>query len=362
MNWRYFNPVDVHFGPEELRNASQNFADLSKTLLVTSRGMRERGVIESLELLINSRFDLIFDRVSPNPNVQQIVEAGEELSELNISNIVALGGGSTIDFAKALSILLHPEYDGSIEAQLENGICKGQSIRVTAIPTTSGTGSEVTPFCTIWHQDLERKYSLDSEMLFPKTAYLVPSLTIPLAKTETINTSLDALSHCVETLWNQKSTPLTRNLARLGIYKIVGNLHLAISEPHNLLARTELQEAALFGGLAISQNRTAIAHSMSYPLTAHFGVPHGIACSYSIPQLFKYLRNIVSLDMDSNLALSAASELVESLDLVNTLLSYVKVDDVFSVSNEMINPSRAGNFLVPIDQATIFTILHDIFE
>src|SRR5690606_30104611 len=150
----------------------------------------------------------------------------------------------------------------------------------------AGTGSEVTPFSTIWDGQGAKKYSVATPRLFPQKALLFPELTGTLPWDVTVCTGLDALSQCLESVWNRRATPLTSAIATDGIRKIFQALPELKQNLGHLPSRQLMMEASLFSGLCISQTRTAMAHAVSYPLTAHFGTPHGIACSFTLPDLW----------------------------------------------------------------------------
>jgi phosphonate metabolism-associated iron-containing alcohol dehydrogenase len=158
---------------------------------------------------------------------------------------------------------------------------------IIAIPTTSGTGSEVTSWATVWDTVAMKKYSLACETLYPETALVDPLLTLGLPRAVTISTGLDALSHALESIWNVNANPVSGSLAEVAAREVLEALPLLADDLGSEALRTRLARASLFAGLAFSNTRTALAHALSYHLTLHHGVPHGIACSFSLPLVMR---------------------------------------------------------------------------
>ena len=158
-------------------------------------------------------------------------------------------------------------------------------IPVISIPTTAGTGSEITPYSTIWDMEEKKKYSLNIPELFPEIAIYDPSLTLTVPKDITIQTGLDALSHSLESIWNKNATPVTLSYAVKSAKLIINNLADLSNDLNNLSLRSNMMMACMYAGMAISNTQTAIAHAMSYHVTSHKGIPHGIACSFTLPMI-----------------------------------------------------------------------------
>jgi len=205
--------------------------------------------------------------------------------------IVALGGGSSIDTAKGLARLLSQPAGATLAAHFRDGIAFDGGVAalpVVAIPTTAGTGAEVTPFGTIWDFGLGKKYSVTGADLYPAVAVLDPELTLDLPEDVTISSGLDAVSHALESTWNRNASPITLGLATKSLQFSLPALERLRADLRDIEARGAMMQASLLAGLAISQTRTALAHSISYPLTTTFNLPHGIACSFTLPALMEF--------------------------------------------------------------------------
>ncbi len=241
-------------------------------------------------------------------------------------------------------------------------------VPVIAIPTTSGTGSEVTPFATVWDAAAGKKYSLAGTWMFPLVALLVPRLTMELPWEVTLSTGLDALCQGLESLWNRNATPVSIGFAE----RAVAQAWAVLSQGRGVLAseslRAELMEASLLSGLAISQTRTALCHSISYPITARYGVPHGLACAFTMPAVLRF--NAVADDgrlfqLARRLDCHNCEHLAARLsDLLRQLGAYQRVaisvpvlSELLDFGPEMITPNRANNNLRAVNEDAVRTIL-----
>lgn len=357
-SWQYSNPVQIVFGQGALSHLPKVIGG-RKALLVTTAGFSRRGCTERLRTLLRSQLDQVYDRVQPNPDISVLELYLEQAPALAPEVILAVGGGSVIDTAKVFS--LAPVAHGrkfSLRSHFESAqpIPAGDPIPIVAIPTTAGTGSEVTPFATIWDKAQGRKHSLASNRLFPRTAILDPELTLSLPRETTIAAALDALSHAFESVWNRNATCLTTPMSTQAISIILDVLPRLVDHPAELSCRGALLEASLLAGLAVSNTRTALAHSISYPITIRLGVPHGLACGFTLPALLEFnaegddgrLEGLARrLGCENCIALGKAlRQLFERIGLDALMSQYrLRVSHLISLKSEMFTPGRAGNNL-----------------
>ena len=285
--WEHHNPTRVVFGPGVVRELEGVVGD--RVLVLCSPGAVERGLAARVAALIGERRVRIHAHVAVNPAVAALDESIAELRELPIDVVVALGGGSAIDTGKVLSASLARRLRRPRASRARGTRRRALAhVPLVAVPTTAGTGSEVTPFATVWDPTEPRKLSVASPSLFPTIALVDPELALGLDWEQTLSTGLDAFVQCFEAIWNRNATPVTSAVAERGLTLVPDALRHLKREPHAVSARADLAEAALLSGLAISQTRTALAHSLSYPITAHFGVPHGLACALVLPAVLEF--------------------------------------------------------------------------
>jgi phosphonate metabolism-associated iron-containing alcohol dehydrogenase len=200
--------------------------------------------------------------------------------------VVGVGGGSVLDAAKAVALFAidrAPELAGFAAART---LMRGEApperfgaVPIVAVPTTAGTGSEVTPWATVWDRDKEEKHSLQHPALFPKIAVCDPALTVTLPTRTTVSSAFDALSHALEALWSKFANPISSALATAAAKSIVDNMPRAVREPSNVDAREALMLAAVEAGLAFASTKTGAAHALSYAVTLRRGISHGLACA-----------------------------------------------------------------------------------
>lgn len=287
-------PGEVYLmSSSEFVTESLNWVDGKRVLLVMNSSQDARLHLEGWVSHLNAR-SLGVTRVRtipPNPDVSDVERALHEGGDAVPDLILAVGGGSTIDVAKALSALWYMKGGVFGRSDLLSSIQTKQYLRhateipIWAVPTTAGTGSEVTRWATIWDKECEKKLSVDAPWLCPTRACEVPEFTISMPPQLTLSTGLDALCHAVEAYWAKSSNPMLREISKTSVRLIVEYLPGALSSPRSLINREKMCLGSLFSGLAFSHTRTTACHSISYPLTARFGIEHGIACALSLSRI-----------------------------------------------------------------------------
>ncbi|GBL05758.1 phosphonoacetaldehyde reductase [Glaciecola sp. KUL10] len=350
---------------------------VKRVLLITSPSFIERGMVNALESQIIKAFsDISFDvlaDIKPNPEMQDLSNAlptiralfgGEAHSAPQI--IIALGGGSVIDSAKVLSAwltcpsLVFSDLVSAFSALLNSDSGETsktvltQKIPLIAIPTTSGTGAEVTPFATVWDSNAQKKHSLVN--VPPDFAILDASLCSSLPYHETLYGGLDALSHAIESLWNHNRTANTEVLSYFALDTILEALPTVLADPVDLASRQKMQQAACVAGLAISHTKTAIAHAISYPITLKYAVPHGLACSFTLAEIVKHF-GAQRLGLKEQYEQKIA-DLVKQLALPTYLEKYTQGRCITHDIEFDLDPSRAGNFVVPMTSSEVLSVIN----
>jgi phosphonate metabolism-associated iron-containing alcohol dehydrogenase len=306
--WQYRNPVEISFGAGALSRLAAALRGRTYCLVTYS----ERLFADLAGRLAASAGApvLIVDTVATNPDFHMLAACCARFADVPAAPdvIVALGGGSVLDAAKVLAAA-RGDFT-RVRRYLETGEGSLDPMPVIAIPTTAGTGSDVTCWATVWDTDAGKKYSLELPGLFPECTLIDPSLMLDLPRGLTVSTGLDALSHALESLWNRNANPVSTNHAVDAARIILDVLPAAVERPADIGLRSRMAEGALLAGLAFSNTRTALAHSLSYPITLRHGVPHGLACSFSLPLVMRSaigaddacdaaLRRIFGPDLDA---------------------------------------------------------------
>lgn len=358
MKLNYYNPVKiVHSSISELGK----YLIGGRILFVTSKGFSERGILKSVLYDLNDSVVSVFDEVKPNPGLEELDEVVSILGNTKFDMIIGLGGGSVMDFSKALSVALKNGFgknDFADKFRSGHMFSVKSRLPLLLIPTTAGTGSEVTPFATLWDHEYKIKYSLAGDFIYPDIAFYDTALTLTLNHNNTLYPALDSISHALESLWNKNSSFLTRNFAFQSLRKLNKNLILCLNDLQSIEYRRELQEASFLSGLAISQTRTAIAHAISYPFTSYFGVPHGLACSFSLFTILQHEIENISFDDNESCILNETLNLLNDLELHQNMNIYLNQGDKEVAFAKIGNKERMGNYIGDSDK--ILSLIYDI--
>ena len=285
----YLTTIEFDFGavtrlPDVLQECG-----IETPLVVTDDGLVKLGVIGDLRdriAVLNN--GATFPETPANPTEAAAIKALEVYRDAGCDGIVAIGGGSPIDLAKAVAILTTHEGPLAQYAAIEGGVAKIKpGAPVIAIPTTAGTGSEVGRAALITLSD-DRKLGLISTHLIPVRAICDPELTLGLPQSLTAATGLDAISHCVETYLSPKVNPVAEAIALDGLSRAVGAINTAVQDGQNKQARWEMMMAALQGGLTFQKGLGAI-HALSHPLGAvkHVSLHHGTLNAILLPHVLE---------------------------------------------------------------------------
>jgi phosphonate metabolism-associated iron-containing alcohol dehydrogenase len=282
----YRNPVDIHCGRGSLERLPIVFAQ-RRAVVVTFPEARALGLVSRLQALLGDRLVAVIEDVQPNPDVAQLKDLYNRFwaAPDACDAIIAVGGGSAIDTAKALMVGTDSgQFDELIDLLAEGRNFAPAKVKsLIAVPTTAGTGSEVTPWATIWDAARQKKYSLHLEATWPEAAIVDPEVMLSVPAGVTVSTGLDALSHALESIWNVNGNPVSDALAVSAVEDILDCLPELMRNLGDVELRERMSLAALKAGLAFSNTKTALAHSISYEMTLRHGLAHGIACSFTLP-------------------------------------------------------------------------------
>lgn len=280
----YSIPTEIYFGRNILRELSLFIKDknIKKILFVSGEHLKQSNQLKNLmEYFKECRVD-VYDQEIKVSDFLTINKLSRYCKKNTFDCIIAVGGGTILDTAKCASILA--KHEGIVEDYV---LSKAKKIKTKglfyiAIPTTAGTGSEVTPWASIWGED-KKKYSLFSKtFMFPDIAIIDSALTDTLSPKVTAESGIDALCQAIESYWNVSHNKISDVYALHAIKVIIKSLDSAVNNP-NPKIREAMAWGSLCGGLAFSNTKTTICHAISYPLTAHWRIPHGQATSLTLP-------------------------------------------------------------------------------
>ncbi len=292
MAWAYWNPVKVRFGAG-LFDETAAIIGKRRWALVTYdqpifRALADRLIRAAGEPVVT------ISNIETNPDCADLVESCRQFGAAGAPAevIVALGGGSIIDAAKVLAASRGDFENVRRRLAGEAGIDAASIIPIIAVPTTAGTGSEVTSWATVWDAANGAKHSLAHPGLYPEAAVLDPALTLGAPAGLTLATGLDALSHALESIWNVNRSPVSANHAVEAARGVIEVLPQLMARLDDVELRARQMRASLFAGLAFSNTKTALAHNISYDITLRSGTVHGIACSFSLPIVMRWATGV----------------------------------------------------------------------
>ena len=296
----FYCPVRIISGDNAMQKAESHLAVLGKKALIVSgrNSAKLSGALEDLNHIL-SRLGIascIFDKVTENPVLQDVIEGSEFMREQACDFVIGVGGGSPIDAAKAISLAAANRLQAS-ELYLTDKFLK--AFPIVAIPTTSGTGTEATQYSVLTDPLEKKKAGFGHPLAFPKLAILDAKYTYSLPAEITLHTALDALSHLLEGLYSNQRSPLMYPCIYSGIGLIIKQLPVAMIDGRNKEARAELMQASLYGGMVIAQGSTTLQHSIGYPLTSEYNIAHGLANAMVMEEIMNLYQPHVHKELDA---------------------------------------------------------------
>ncbi|MDB4861153.1 iron-containing alcohol dehydrogenase [Alphaproteobacteria bacterium] len=256
--------------------------------LITDADLTKIGLNKPIinELSKSSNLE-VFDDVESDPSKKTLIKVLERAKTFKPTGILGFGGGSSMDIAKLISLLIGTEQD--IENIWGVGNAKGPRLPLILIPTTAGTGSEVTPISIITIED-DQKKGVSSPIILPDLAVLDPELTLSLPSAITAATGIDAMVHAIEsyTSNNQNNNPISKLLAIESLKLLGTSIETAVFDGHNIEARSNMLLGSMMAGQAFANSPVAAVHALAYPIGGIFDIPHGLSNSLVLPHVMKF--------------------------------------------------------------------------
>lgn len=294
--YEFFCPVKVIAGNAALEHIPFELATLGskRPMIITDKGVRNNQLLTPIEAAFESTdavIGCIFDDVPPDSSLDTVRQAAALYRENQCDAIIAVGGGSVIDTSKATNILVSEGGDDLLQYSGAHNLPKPLK-PFFVIPTTSGTGSEVTMVAVVSDKAKNVKMAFASYYLMPHAAILDPRMTLTLPPHLTAMTAMDALTHAVEAYTCLAANPISDAYATAAIKKISGNLFNVLDNPNDSQGRLELAQASTMAGIAFSNSMVGLVHSLGHALGAVAHLPHGLCMNLFLPYVLEYNKEV----------------------------------------------------------------------
>lgn len=277
------NTAAVHFGAGVLQTIDTVLEEYGyqSYVVVASNSQVKNGIAELLDSLLPGQIKTVVSNIEENPTVGNVDDIINAAIEHEADALIAVGGGSTMDAAKAAAAAVVKNVDAGTIIQDKNIT---DALPIIALPSTSGSASEVTPFSVISDKEQGIKTSINGKALYPKIALVDPELTYTCPPAVTAISGIDVICHALDSIGSVNNNPISDGLAVTALKLAFDNLEIAYNEGTNAEARSNMALASTTAGIGFSQTATSGSHAMSYYLTSEFDIPHAEACAFSLDQ------------------------------------------------------------------------------
>ncbi len=283
-------PAKIQFGTSCMEQFCKDFLALGKKRLFVLTAPIIRPMLQTMDLTLRQGGVTLsyYDDIRVEPTVTDFHVIVEKARAFQADSVIGVGGGSVLDLAKLVATLLYS--DQQVEKLFGTGFVKQRGVWFACIPTTSGTGSEVSPNAILLDENDNLKKGIVSPFLMADAAYIDPQLTWTVPAKVTAETGMDALTHCIEAYTNKFAHPLVDVYALNGIRLIAANLLRAVKYGRDQEAREALSLGSMYGGMCLGPVNTAAVHALSYPLGGMFHLSHGLSNAVLLPTVMRFNR------------------------------------------------------------------------
>ena len=315
LEFIYTQPVKIFFGAGKLAALGLILKELGLRRCVAVCDPFLRPVISDMAER-SSAICAVYSDIQPNPQLSGAAAVAALIREREADGVIGVGGGSTLDTAKFAAAIAH---DGGTAEEYFRGLrpFPAAHIPVVTVPSTAGTGSEVTQVSVMSFG--KEKKTINHPAFMPAAAVVDPLLTRSVPPRTTMITGLDALAHALEGYWSRNHQPISDQMAKEAVRLVLEHLENAWRDGSDLQARTGMSLAALLGGLAFALPKTAGCHACSYPLSEDYGLPHGEACAFTLDSFIRLNTDQRLEALCRELGLSGAEELARRVAALKRL-------------------------------------------
>lgn len=344
----YFAPKIIH-GAGSIKQLDEACRTIRATSLFVLLSERTKSALEeNFEQLTSEGIRLhFFSNFQSEPTTDHLHEAIRHFESSKADGILAIGGGTALDLAKGLSVLAANKTLTLGDIAQQGHLNK---IPLIAVPTTAGTGSEVTKVTVITDTTLKRKLNPGHPALIPDVVLLDPELTLSMSPRITAETGLDALAHAIEAYVSTRATTISDAFALEAIRSIGRSIQSAYQNPQNLEARADMLRGSMFAGLAFSNSSTNLAHATARPLGTRFSLPHGLSVALMHPYVIEFGKDAAHeryADIGEALGVKNVLEFIEELNVLFELKTEVKkqldLDELLTAIPLLVEDALSGN-------------------
>lgn len=336
----FLGPGKIHFKPGGSKSTGPMVRSLGgkNVFLATDKGVKNANLLDGIisSLKAEGINFTVFDEIEANPSLETVEKGFDLFKQHNCDFLVGFGGGSPIDTAKAIGVLTtnNPpikQYEGADKV-------KNPVVPILAVPTTAGTGSEVTGVSVITDKSRNHKMSIRSPFLVPRIALLDPTLLCSLPTHTIASTGMDALVHAVESFISTNAFPITEGLALESMKLIADNLRAFYANPDNLEAAGSMILASCMAGISFANARLGVVHAVAHVLGGYYNIPHGLACAVLLPHAMQY--SLIANPQKYIRIAAAFGEMTDTLPLIKA--AQRAVDAVKALSRDIGIPESLG--------------------
>jgi 1,3-propanediol dehydrogenase/alcohol dehydrogenase len=290
QNTIFLTTPKIVVGIDVIDSIGQHLSTLGNKplILMGSGSLRQNGTFDRIKAAVGGNY-AVFENIPSDPTIQTVNAGLEAYRRNSCDYLIAAGGGSVLDAAKAVALLAA---NGGSITEYEFASPLHKCPPVVAIPTTAGTGSEVTKWSIITDIERKRKMAIGHEYLMPAMAVLDPGITVSMPRSITAATGMDALTHAIEAYISDKANLMADIWALKAIDLLTKNILPATYNPTNITGRAGMLYGQMFAGLAFNNSSVALVHAMSRPLGAYYSIPHGEANAMLLPAVLEYNRRV----------------------------------------------------------------------
>ena len=369
-NWSFVHPTRLYCGEQWFLKLNEFATELSANgvigVMTGQHSTRKYGFLEEIISRLGDRETHVFDHIEPEPSHKTIMDAKKFVEQHNIKALVAIGGGSVLDAAKAVSCVAYT--DLHITPLMDRTIpVPRKTVPLIALPTTAGTGSEVTPFSVLTNTETGAKKSLPSLHFYPDVSIVVSRFLATVPQKVIGDVGMDALAHSFEALWSIHSNPISDSIAFSAIKLIRDNFLRYYRDSHDPDVADSMAQAATMAGKSFSNTFTAACHGLSYPIGQRFHMTHGASCAMTLHVIANLNKNVVKEKFDllaRYLGLrnaDAVSDMIKEIrSEITTIPTFrelkANLDDLEFIAKGAFQPLMSNN-PVPLNERQIVELL-----